>query len=114
MRDFGRVRDGLYATRVDREIISVLRLEPWKGAAYSFSWGVSLAYVPDDLIEAPRFHRTEKASRLDLWEDSRSVAEREGMSWRWPLVSRFSSESDLSTALDDAIAWATSRSVPWW
>jgi hypothetical protein len=108
------VRRGLYALPQSADITSILRLESWKGGTYSLSWGVSLAYVPNKLASKLVFHRTFKSSRFDLWEDGRSVAEREGCDWREFLVSVLDGERQARQDLSRAVAWTHPRAQAWW
>ncbi len=112
--DFEQVNRNHYAKQLGDDIIGVLRLEAWKGATYSLSWGVSLSYIPNTLKTKPVFHRTIKSSRFDLWEDSRSVAEREGLSWKGPLVTRLGDEHQARRDLSRTSAWASPRADAWW
>jgi hypothetical protein len=57
LSEFVSVGRGLYVRPLDAEISHILKLQSWKGGSYSFSWGLSLAYVPTRLVLPLRFHR---------------------------------------------------------
>jgi hypothetical protein len=67
--DFTSVKNGVLAKMVSDDIIHLFQLSLLKGASYGFSWGVSLSFVPHDWGEKPKFHRTLKSARMDLWEE---------------------------------------------
>lgn len=108
------VRKGTYVGDEVDGITPLLRLEPWKGATYSLSWGVSLAYVPNKLMMPLSFHRTPKSARFDLWEDGRSVAEREGGDSSNALIATFCSEPEVREQLVGAWRWTRPRAHAWW
>jgi hypothetical protein len=112
--DLELVKRGLYVKVVSDDITNVLKLEAWKGASYSWSWGVSLAYVPAKLEKRLVFHRTVKSARLDLWEDGRSVAEREGGNWRDPLTDLISTKRRARKDVKHATTWTLPRAKGWW
>jgi hypothetical protein len=114
LKSFTRVRDGFYARRADADIAQVLRCAAWKGGQYTLDWGVSLSYVPHKLDTKLAFHRTLKSARLDLWEDARSLAEREGGDWRDPYIDMIHGERRLHRQLARVWGWAQPRAVAWW
>jgi hypothetical protein len=65
---FTEVKEGRWARTVDPDIIQLLSLQAGKGAAYVFRWGLSLSFVPHEWSPQPKFHRTLKAARPDLFE----------------------------------------------
>lgn len=66
--DFIRLKPGFLARSVTDEIIQVMRLQLGKGMSCNFIWGVSLAWLPHIFEPRPRFHRTLKSARFDLFE----------------------------------------------
>jgi hypothetical protein len=109
--DFVSLGRGLYVRPLDGEISHVLKLLPWKGARYSFNWGVSLAYVPTRLVLPLRFHRTVKSARLDLWEDHFTEIQ------EFPpnaYVDSLRGEVVARTELERAWTWTRPLAEAWW
>jgi hypothetical protein len=102
---------GLYVRPLNADISHVLKLQPWKGASYSFNWGVSLTYVPTRLVLPLRFHRTPKSAKLDLWEDHFTDTQ------EFPpeaYVTSLRGEAVARSKLLRAWAWARPRAEDWW
>jgi hypothetical protein len=70
------VTPAMWARAVAPDIVQLIRLDAWKGASYSFAWGVSLGFVPHRWDSGVAWHRTLKSSRMDLRELAPNVAER--------------------------------------
>ena len=66
---FALLKNGLLVRQASDEVVQMIQLSALKGAAYGFRWGVSLGFVPHEWSPRPRFHRTLKSARLDLWEE---------------------------------------------
>ena len=109
--DFVCLGRGLYVRTREAEISHVLKLQPLKGATYSFSWGVSLAYVPTRLVLPLRFHRTVKSARLDLWEDHFTETQEFP---RDAYVSGLSGEAVARTELERAWTWTRPLAQAWY
>jgi hypothetical protein len=110
--DLSSLGGARFAAVESPDITRLLKLEAWKGAVYSFSWGVSLAYIPNKLSLPLRFHRTLKSARFDLWEDSRSVAER--AEHKLEPASEFDGEDAARAALSQMWMWALPLAKTWW
>jgi hypothetical protein len=106
---FALLSRSLYARPIDADITLVLKLDEWKGAAHSFSSGVSLSYVPDRLSMPLRFHRTLKSARRDLWIDHFSEFFPEEA-----YVTRLRGEKVARSGIERAWNWARPRAVDWW
>ena len=65
---FQIVKNGVLARQVSVDLIHVVKLAAFKGAAYGFHWGVSLTYIPHRWEEELRWHRSMKSATLDLWD----------------------------------------------
>jgi hypothetical protein len=111
LHDFASSGRGVYVRPIDGDVAHVLKLQAWKGASYSFNWGVSLAYVPTKLALPLRFHRTVKSAKLDLWEDHFTDTQ------DFPsqaYATAFAGESAARSSLDQAWRWARPRARAWW
>lgn len=65
---FQMARKGVLAKQVSADVIHLITLMPFKGAAYGFRWGVSLPYVPHYRENKLRWHRSIRSAVLDLWD----------------------------------------------
>lgn len=65
---FQAIAPGLYARTTHDEIVQLVKLLSIKDGSYSLQWGVSLAWLPHVFEPKPRFHRTLKSARFDLFE----------------------------------------------
>jgi hypothetical protein len=66
---FAALKESQLAHEVCPDIVHLIKLSALKGGMYTFRWGVSLSYVPHEWDPKPKFHRTLKSARFDLWED---------------------------------------------
>jgi hypothetical protein len=66
--DFTPLKNGLLAKMVSEDIVYMINLSAGKGGTYAFRWGVSLSFMPHEWDEKPKFHRTVKSARMDLFE----------------------------------------------
>ena len=109
--DFVPLKRGVYARRIGADITQVLKLQSWKGAEYSFSWGVSLPYVPSKLSLPLRFHRTLNSTRLDLWEDHFSLPQSfSDCAYATGLHGETTARSELMAAWQ----WSWPLATTWW
>jgi hypothetical protein len=65
---FVMAKRGYLARQIDADIFHVIKLDALKGAAYGFSYGLSLSYVPYPYIPEVRWHKSLKSVSLDLRE----------------------------------------------
>jgi hypothetical protein len=64
-----RISDRLWgALDVDR--VRLLAVQSLRGTAFELRYGVSLPFVPHQLVPTVRFHRTLKSAWFDLWSSS--------------------------------------------
>jgi hypothetical protein len=96
---FQAVKSGSYARSAGPDVTQVVQLKAWKGELYTIAWGVSLSFVPDRLALPLRFHRTLKSARLDLWDDSLALAERQGAARDDAIVSASGGEKAVQRGL---------------
>jgi hypothetical protein len=66
---FAVLKEGQLVREVCSDIVHLINLSATKGGRYTFRWGVSLTYVPHEWDPKPKFHRTLKSARFDLFED---------------------------------------------
>jgi hypothetical protein len=66
---FALLKNGLLARQSSDEVVQMIQLSAGKGGSYGFRWGVSLGFIPHEWSPRPRFHRTLKSARLDLFEE---------------------------------------------
>jgi hypothetical protein len=107
--DFTALDRSVYAKRIDSDIALLLKLDFWKGAECSFSWGVSLSYVPDNLSLPLRFHRTLMSVRRDLWEDRFSMAFPEHA-----YATRLHGAKVARSEIERAWKWTRPQARDWW
>lgn len=67
---FEHLKKRIWVRKVTPDIFQLLSLTATKGAGYVFRWGVSTTYLPHDWDPKPKFHRTLKSARYDLFEDA--------------------------------------------
>lgn len=92
------LKPGLYAARVDEDIVHLLKLQAVKGGSYLVQWGVSLAYLPHAWTPRLQWHRTVKSARFDLWENAFEYLGLKESQWRESerfLVGRLNGETYL-------------------
>jgi hypothetical protein len=65
---FEQIKPGLHARSVDDGIVQLAKLLSFKDGTYSLQWGVSLPWMPHEFAPKPKWHRTLKAARMDLFE----------------------------------------------
>ena len=109
--DFTSLGRGVFVRPVSDDVRHVLKLQAWKGAQYSFTWGVSLAYLPNKLALPLRFHRTLKSTKLDLWEDHFTETQ------HFPdkaYIDSLRGESVARRGLVRAWKWTKPRATEWW
>jgi hypothetical protein len=111
---FERIRKGFFARLVDADITHVLRLSPYKGYQYGFTWGVSLAVVPHEWKRGLRFHRSLKTAHLDLWENAHEEKVREGGNERDGFASGLRGERTLRRELERSWKFVAPRAETWW
>jgi hypothetical protein len=110
-----RLRPGFYVRDVGLGMFQILKASEWQGAAYDFTWGVSLPFVPHEWKARPRFHRTLKSARLDLFECGQDRSMRDGHQWHE--VEAFDTlygESVLRQQLEGVWERAQPRAEAWW
>lgn len=67
---FEHLKKRTWVRKVTPDIFQLLSLTATKGAGYVFRWGVSTTYLPHDWDPKPKFRRTLKSARYDLFEDA--------------------------------------------
>jgi hypothetical protein len=65
---FEHVKPGIYARSVGDDVVQLAKLLSSKDGTYSLQWGVSLPWMPHEFVPKPRWHRTLKSARMDLFE----------------------------------------------
>jgi hypothetical protein len=65
---FEPIKPGVYARSVQDGIVQLAQLMSFKDGTYSLAWGVSLPWMPHGFVPKPKWHRTLKSARLDLYE----------------------------------------------
>lgn len=65
---FITVKPGLYCQPCNDGIVRVVKLQAWKGGAYSPVCGVSLSFMPHAWDPKLRWHKGVKSPRLDVFE----------------------------------------------
>ena len=65
---FEPIKPSLHARSVDDGIVQLVKLLSFKDGTYSLQWGVSLPWMPHEFQPRPKWHRTLKAARMDLFE----------------------------------------------
>jgi hypothetical protein len=70
MLGFDLLKKRTWAKQVVPGIVQLFSLRATKGGGFVFIWGVSLGFVPHEWESKPKFHRTLKSARYDLFEDA--------------------------------------------
>jgi hypothetical protein len=65
---FEPTKPGLYARSVQDGIVQLAKLLSFKDGTCSLQWGVSLPWMPHEFQPKPKWHRTLKSARMDLFE----------------------------------------------
>jgi hypothetical protein len=65
---FELIKPGVYARSVEDGIVQLGKLMTFKDGTYSLHWGVSLPWMPHEFLPKPKWHRTLKSARMDLFE----------------------------------------------
>jgi hypothetical protein len=65
---FEPIKPGVYARSVEDGIVQLAKLLSFKDGTYSLQWGVSLPWMPHEFQPKPKWHRTPKSARMDLFE----------------------------------------------
>jgi hypothetical protein len=67
--EFAALKPGWRIREISADIVQLLALERYKGAACGFRFGVSLRYFPFPYEPTLRWHRTLASARFDLFEE---------------------------------------------
>jgi hypothetical protein len=65
---FEQIKPGVVARIVEDGIVQLAKLLSLKDGTYSLHWGVSLPWMPHEFQPKPKWHRTLKSARMDLFE----------------------------------------------
>jgi hypothetical protein len=65
---FALIKKGLFGKQIANDIAHLLKFQAYKGAMYSFRWGVSLGYMPHEWKPKLKCHRSFASARFDLFE----------------------------------------------
>jgi hypothetical protein len=65
---FEPIAPGVHARSVEDGIVQLAKLMTFKDGTYSLQWGVSLPWMPHAFSPKPKWHRTLKSARMDLFE----------------------------------------------
>jgi hypothetical protein len=65
---FEPTKPGAYARSVEDGIVQLAKLMTFKDGTCSLQWGVSLPWMPHEFSPKPKWHRTLKSARMDLFE----------------------------------------------
>jgi hypothetical protein len=65
---FEAITPPVYARDVGDGIVQLCKLLSFKDGTCSLQWGVSLSWMPHAFLPKPKWHRTLKSARMDLFE----------------------------------------------
>lgn len=114
--DWVTLRPGVWARETHQaDTVQLIQLDRWKGSAFSFTWGLSLAFVPHRWDSKLAWHRTLRSSRLDILERAQNVAERElGPDAGWEQeICGVGGEQHFRDDIARAWTWAQPRAMGW-